>query len=87
MTPPSYEQILRFVNYIDERMEYGGIVVHCTAGIGRTGTMLAGYLVWQGTAPELAIEEMRRRRAGSIETPEQEAAIHRFSKNIQNRTK
>jgi atypical dual specificity phosphatase len=87
MTPPSYEQILRFVNFIDGRIEYGGIVVHCTAGIGRTGTMLAGYLVWQGTAPEQAIEEIRRYRSGSIETSEQEAVILHFSQNIQKWTK
>lgn len=87
MTPPSYEQILRFVNYIDGRIEYGGIVVHCMAGIGRTGTMLAGYLVWQGAAPEQAIEEIRRCRSGSIETSEQEAVILHFSQNIQKRTK
>ncbi len=82
MTAPSPEQIRRAALYIDEHIEEGGVVVHCMAGIGRTGTVLAGYLVWRGTSPEAAIEEIRTIRPGSVETFDQESSIYRFAESM-----
>jgi atypical dual specificity phosphatase len=52
--------------------------VHCAAGRGRTGTMLATCLVAAGMAPSAAVAEVRRLRPGSVETAEQERAVHAF---------
>ncbi len=52
------------------------VAVHCQLGIGRTGTILACYLIQQGWTAAEAIKRVRSRRPGSIDTPEQEAAIY-----------
>ena len=57
--------------------------VHCELGLGRTGTMLACYLVSQGRegySAGRAILKTRRRRTESIETSEQERAVGNFER-------
>ena len=55
------------------------VAVHCGKGMGRTGTMLACYLVAEEGYKTLdAIKETRQRRVYSIETYSQERAIFEF---------
>jgi atypical dual specificity phosphatase len=80
-TAPSAEQLERGVEALVSHVDAGArVAVHCGAGLGRTGTLLACYLVHRGMAADAAIDEIRRRRPGSIETPEQVAAVHAFAK-------
>jgi atypical dual specificity phosphatase len=52
------------------------VYVHCFAGSGRTGTMMACYLVYAYRVdPTEAIASIRRLRPGSIETDPQENAV------------
>ncbi|XP_075985475.1 dual specificity protein phosphatase 23-like [Anticarsia gemmatalis] len=74
---PTLKQILKFIE-ICERADIRGEVVgvHCRHGRGRTGTMLACYLVHlKNMAPERAVLTVRVQRPGSCETYEQEKAV------------
>lgn len=58
-----------------------GVAVHCTAGLGRTGTMIACWLVHsEKLSARDAITRVRRLRPGSIETEEQADAIVEFAR-------
>lgn len=59
-----------------------GAAVHCAAGIGRTGTILAGWFVAEGMTSSEAIKHVRHLRPGSIETTEQEEAVHLFAREL-----
>jgi atypical dual specificity phosphatase len=82
MTAPTLEQLEQVVETIRKANAAGlGVAVHCTAGLGRTGTALAAYLVSQGDAPQDAIATIRSQRPGSIETAEQEQVIAEFARH------
>ncbi len=54
--------------------------VHCGGGLGRTGTLLACYLVGRGLSAEEALARLRLARPGSVETPQQEAAVFAYAR-------
>jgi atypical dual specificity phosphatase len=54
-------------------------VLHCKAGLGRTGTMLACVLVYRGMDAMRAIEAVRTVKPGYIQTEEQLAFVSTFA--------
>ena len=79
-TPPSIEQVDIFLNF-QKNAEADALatVVHCGAGLGRTGTMLACALVARGYGAEAAIDKLRTLRPYSIETMEQEDCVRLYA--------
>lgn len=80
--PPTLEQMNEFAALVQQEAAAGKPVgVHCTAGLGRSGTMAAAYLVSTGASADDAITIIRELRPGSIETAAQEDAIRLFEEN------
>jgi atypical dual specificity phosphatase len=81
-TAPTLDQINHGVQTIRRALAADQrVAVHCAAGLGRTGTLLACYLVSIGLTPDAAIDRVRAVRPGSVETAEQEAVIAQFARD------
>jgi len=88
-TAPTFDQIDEFVAFVDGKLAQGKkVLVHCYAGRGRTGTMLAAYLIHQGMSADAAIREIRERAAKAYGTlrgviePEQEEMLYRYEHRL-----
>ena len=81
MTAPTQEQLDQCLSSIKRANERNmGVVVHCSAGLGRTGTVLACYFVQQGMSAKNAVARVRRMRPGSVETEDQADAVVQYAK-------
>ncbi len=63
---------------LDQLRKNERVLLHCAAGMGRSGMMAATLLKASGMKAEDAIGLIRQNRPGTVETSEQEKFIHDF---------
>ena len=86
MGVPEFEDLVKAVDFIHQRITNNEpVMVHCLAGLGRTGTILACYLIkYQKLSADDSIQKVRESRPGSIQSFPQEEIIFQFEKSVNN---
>eukprot|EP01116_Phalansterium_solitarium_P011974 TRINITY_DN27877_c0_g1_i1.p1 TRINITY_DN27877_c0_g1~~TRINITY_DN27877_c0_g1_i1.p1 ORF type:complete len:818 (+),score=25.11 TRINITY_DN27877_c0_g1_i1:498-2951(+) len=83
MTTPTLDLALSAVQVVCYVVSTGGkVAVHCHAGLGRTGLIIACSLLSMGMSINEAIRTVRLHRRGSIQTKRQEEFISRFGRYL-----
>ncbi|MDQ3727711.1 MAG: dual specificity protein phosphatase family protein [Thermoproteota archaeon] len=84
---PNMEVLDEAVNYIDNKIQSGKpVLVHCAAGKGRTGALLAAYMIKkENLTAEQAIEKIRLMRPGSVQSVTQETALSMYEKYVRSK--
>jgi hypothetical protein len=77
---PTMQEAEEFVRFVSQqRTAQQPVAVHCEAGLGRTGTMLATFLISQGDSASSAIRRVREVEKVAVETTGQIQFLEQFA--------
>ncbi len=77
--PPTVAQIQMLLARMSAAMRRGEVLaVHCLAGLGRTGTVLAAWMVREGLTAEEALRRVRLIDAQYVQSQAQEALLYEY---------
>jgi len=77
--PPTVAQIQMLLARMSALLRRGEVLaVHCLAGLGRTGTVLAAWLVREGLTADEALRRVRLIDAQYVQSGAQEALLHEY---------
>jgi len=83
MSVPPIEDAKKFCKQMEDLMASGEILaLHCKAGLGRTGTMLASILIWEGMTALEALEKVRCIEPRWVQSEEQLEFLTEFAQEI-----
>lgn len=83
MAAPTNEQAVVICEEIEQAITNKEVIaVHCRAGMGRTGTVLAAYLIWQGSSALDALDTVRNIEPRWVQSEEQVNFLESFDKYL-----
>lgn len=85
---PGIIQGISICTQIERLLAEGEVVaVHCRGGLGRTGTVLAAYLIWEGSKALDALEAVRRVEPRWVQSEVQVRFLEKFATTVASLTK
>ena len=82
LTPPSLDQLITAVSYIDSSLVHGRVFIHCKLGLSRSAVIAAAYLIKQGVQLSQARSHIYKLRPKVLITGEMCAVLDKYEKFI-----